>query len=303
MPELPEVQTTVDGLNKTVKGKKIVGVWTDYKSAFHKGKENVKNPEFFIPFKKSITGATIVRARRRGKNILIELSVGKTILIHMKMTGHLMYGKYKKTQASKDPWKPVHEGPLTDPFNKWIHLVFTLENNHHLVFSDLRKFATVTLIPTGKPGADEELRHLGPEALGISVKNFVQLFEKERRPIKQVLMDQEVLAGIGNIYSDEMLWLAGIHPLSIPRRISVSALKALFKSMHAVLEKGINFGGDSTSDYRNIHGERGSFQHKHNAYQKTGTRCTKHGCKGTIKRIVIAQRSGHFCSAHQKLFS
>ncbi len=312
MPELPEVQTTVDGLNETVKGRRILDVWTDYNSPFYIGKDNVKNPLFFKKFKKEISGQKILRARRRGKNILVELAGKKTILIHMKMTGHLLFGKFK-FKRSENTWAPMEKGPLADPFNRFLHLVFILSGGKHLAFSDMRKFATVTLIDTGEFGEDKELAHLGPDALEISFQKFSEIIKKparpggrsggETRPIKQALMDQELIAGVGNIYSDEMLWLSSIHPSSIPSRIPLLALKNLYAAMKKVLRAGIDFGGDSMSDYRNIKGERGKFQEKHNAYQKTGSRCSKRLCFGTITRGLFGQRSGHFCPAHQKKYS
>jgi formamidopyrimidine-DNA glycosylase len=309
MPELPEVQTTVDGLNETVKGKKILSVWTDYNSSFHAGKDNIKNPKFFKIFKKEITGMTIRRAVRVGKNVLIELSNnpkskktgrGKTILIHMKMTGHLMYGSYK---FEKGVWIATKtDSPLADPFNRFLHLVFSLSGGKQLVFSDMRKFAKVTLIDTGKYEEDKELAHLGVDALQVDYKTFKDLIKKEKKPIKQTLMDQEIIAGVGNIYADECLWLSDIDPRSNPSRIPEKNIKKLFIGMRTVLKKGIDFGGDSMSDYRNIYGERGKFQNKHNAYRKTGEKCGKAKCTGLIKRIVIGARSGHFCPVHQQLF-
>lgn len=282
MPELPEVQTTVNGLNTTVKGKKILGIWTDYKSNFYKGKNNIKNPKYFKEFIKEIIGTKIIGARRRGKNVLIDLSNKKTILAHMKMTGFFFYNP------------PAEE--------RFVHLIFNLSGGKKLGFSDMRKFASVTLIETKKPEENAELAHLGPEALEISLKNFVELFKREKRPVKQMLMDQTIIAGIGNIYSDEMLWLADIHPQSVPHRIPAPALKKLYKAMRKVLQSGIDFGGDSMSDYRNIYGEKGKFQNKHNVYRKTGEKCRKRNCKGIVTRATVGQRSAHFCPKHQKLF-
>jgi formamidopyrimidine-DNA glycosylase len=115
-------------------------------------------------------------------------------------------------------------------------------------------------------------------------------------------MNQAIISGIGNIYSDEMLWLSDINPLSNPKNISEKNLKTLFSSMKKVLLRGIKFGGDSTSDYRNIDGARGNFQGKHNVYKKNNEKCSKIGCRGVIIRKVIDGRSAHFCSLHQKLF-
>jgi formamidopyrimidine-DNA glycosylase len=303
MPELPEVQTTVNGLNAEVKGFTIIDVWSDYRSSFHAGKNNIKNPEYFKGFKRDVVGAKIVKAARQGKNILIHLSNKKTMLVHMKMTGHFMYGEYVFDEKE---WKPkATEGPLVDPYNKYLHLVFTLSDKKQLVFSDLRKFGKVFLFNTEDEGTIEDLMKLGPDPLK-SEFDFEAMEErlkmKPNGKIKQVLMDQTVISGIGNIYSDEMLWSAGIHPLSQAGAIPLPELQKLFKAMKETLEKGIDFGGDSDSDYRNIYGERGSFQHKHNAYRRTGKPCPKRGCGGTIQRLKVGGRSAHFCDTHQTLF-
>jgi formamidopyrimidine-DNA glycosylase len=114
-------------------------------------------------------------------------------------------------------------------------------------------------------------------------------------------MNPQIIAGVGNIYSDEALWLSGIHPETKVSKIPDNHMKLLYTSVKAVLRKGIDFGGDSMSDYRNLLGERGEFQGQHNAYRKTGTQCKRKGCKGVIQRKVVNTRSAHFCSIHQKL--
>ncbi len=266
MPELPEVQTTVNGINKLVKGLKIVKTWTDYNSSFHAGKDNIKNPAYFKAFKKHVEGASITHSTRRGKNVLIHLSNNHTILIHMKMTGHLMYGKYAFDGTT---WTPVDiDGPLWDPFNKFIHLVFVLSNKYHLVFSDMRKFAKVFVTPTKELENTVDIKGLGLEPLSpdFTYTHFKeQILKRPGGKIKQILMDQSLIAGIGNIYSDEILWEAGVHPESITKNIPEPLLKKMFASTLDTLSKGIDFGGDSTSDYRNIYGEPGQFQNKHHA--------------------------------------
>ncbi len=302
MPELPEVETTVAGLNAEVRGKRIVAVWTDYRSSFHATKENIKNPYYFAKFKQVIVGAKILETKRRGKNILINLDNGHTILIHMKMTGHLLIGQYTFNRTTNTWYPTVAHGPLTDPFNRFVHLVFTLSNTKRLAFSDLRKFATVYFFKTKNASNINDLKRLGPDPL---TKEFTfakmqeRLLRRANGKIKQVLMNQEIIAGIGNIYSDEMLWRASIHPLSMVKKIPPRALRKLYAAMREVLRKGIDFGGDSDSDYRNIHGERGNFQSKHNAYRRTSKPCSRRGCTGTIRRIVIGGRSAHFCDQHQ----
>lgn len=300
MPELPEVQTTVDGLNAEVKGMKILDIWTDYNSTFHAGKDNIKNPHYFETFKTSIRNTTITHASRRGKNVLIHLSNRHTIILHMKMTGHLMYGAYTFDGSI---WTPVATtGPLRDPFNKYIHLVFSLSNKNHLAFSDMRKFAKVFVSPADTLNDTPELKQLGLEPLSpdFTYKHFKeQILKKPEGKIKQVLMDQSLISGIGNIYSDEILWESGAHPESHPSKIPDVLFKKMFKATQTILSKGINFGGDSTSDYRNIYGEPGAFQHTHHAYRQTGKPCAKKGCTGKIVRKIIGGRSGHFCPVHQ----
>lgn len=312
MPELPEVHTTVTGLQKVLPRLKILDVWTDYGSPFHDGKDNIKNPRFFKKFRRNVVGKKIESVSRRGKNILIHLESGKTILVHMKMTGHLMYGNYRKRKTksekrkTKEEWTPAEDGPLKDPYNRFIHFVAALSNGKCMVLSDTRKFAKVTLLPTSKLHDSEDLRDLGHEPFS---KNFTfDLFKgtlntRPKGRIKQVLMDQGLVAGIGNIYSDEILWEAGVHPESRPKNIPDKVFKKMFMAMKLLLTKGIDFGGDSTSDYRNIFGEPGKFHHIHEAYRRTKEKCRGRGCKGIIQRKIIGGRSAHFCPKHQKLFT
>lgn len=306
MPELPEVQTTVNGLNKYVVGLKITDIWTDYRSVSHIGKDNIKDKIFFINFKKKVLDKKITGASRRAKNILIHLSSGSTILIHMKMTGHIMHGRYKfDPKTKKDSWIAIDEGSLKDPYNKFIRLVFTLSDKKQLVLSDVRRFAKVTLIEHEDPNESPHLKDLGPEPL---TKDFsYEVFKKQisKKPtgrIKNVLMDQTLIAGIGNIYSDEALFRSNIHSESRVSKIPEKNLKLLYSAIKEVLKKGLDFGGDSTSDYRNIKGERGQFQAEHQVYRRKGEPCPKRNCKGTISRKVVGGRSAHFCPIHQTLF-
>jgi len=302
MPELPEVQTTVNGLNALVKDLRISDIWTSYDSLSHHGKDNIKNPKYFAEFKKAVIGAKISGAERQGKNVLVHLSNNQTILTHMKMTGHFMYGKYEQKNGA---WHPADQkSALADPFNRHIRLLFTLSNGQHLAFADTRKFAKVFVFETSEQKNISDLKLLGPNPLA---RNFSEklmlgrLMLRKNWKIKQALLDQSLIAGIGNIYSDEMLWSAGIHPLSIVSKIPTAQFKKLFVAMRDVLKKGLDFGGDSTSDYRNIHGKPGNFQHKHNVYRRKGQPCPKKD-GGTIQRIVIGGRSTHFCPVHQKLY-
>ena len=314
MPELPEVETTVRGLRSIVVGKKILDVWTDLATKDKRQSGNIANPKFFPKFRKEIKNKKILSVERRAKNILINLSGNRTILIHMKMTGHLLYGAYSKLKAKGgklkvvEKWEPRDKGPLQDPYNRFLHVVFTLSNGKHLAFSDARKFGKITLIDRKTAHDTKHLNNIGPEPL--DKKFTLEKFKKAlaKRPngkIKSVLMDQSVIAGIGNIYSDEVLWRAGVRPerrvATLLRQGSVGReIKRIFKAMKTVLSKGIDFGGDSMSDYRNLLGRPGKFQEHHKVYQLTGEKCQKRGCRGIIKRMMINGRSAHFCSAHQK---
>lgn len=308
MPELPEVQTTVNGLSETVIGKKIAFVWSDLPQKNHVKKNEIKNLSFWNKFKKIVINSTIQKISRRGKNILIRLDNGFTILIHMKMTGHIMVGNYRKAtpQDGKEEhnWKWWGDTkPLQDPFNRFIHFVMKFSDETSFVFCDSRKFGTVTIYENINLANSPHLKNLGPDALddNVDIKTFIsQIMKRKNTAIKTTLLDQTLITGIGNIYSDEMLFLANIHPTRTPQSLTELEWKQLHKSMKPVLEKGLKFGGDSTSDYRNVYGEHGNFHHAHNAYRKTKSPCSKKDCGGFIERMIIGGRSAHFCNKHQK---
>lgn len=310
MPELPEVETTLQGLRKTVVGLTIKDVWTDQakKSVSRPDhKESIKHLPFWKEFVTAVTGAKILSIERRAKNILINLSNKKTILIHMKMTGHMMYGAYTY-DSKRNEWEPAaseKNAALRDPFNRFLRVVWSFTNGKQLVLSDVRRFAKVTVLSTAEAHTTKHLAGIGPEPLDHTFTYTLfreRIFRKPKGKIKTVLMDQSVIAGVGNIYSDEALWLAGIHPESVVGKIPEKKLKALYPAVLSVLKKGIDFGGDSTSDYRRIDGTRGEFSANHNAYRLTGKSCKKRTCKGDILRKVVNGRSAHFCSVHQELF-
>jgi formamidopyrimidine-DNA glycosylase len=306
MPELPEVQTTASILNKQIKGLKILDVWSDYNSAFHKGKNNIKDKKYFSFFREQLLNKKVLSVERRAKNVLINVSgnlpaqAGKTILVHMKMTGHLLYGNYKNID---EKWLPQSSVLLSDPYNRFIHLVFTLSNKKSLVLSDARKFAKVFVYDTDKMSKIDDLQKLGPEPLekGFTYKIFKErLSKKPNGKIKTVLMDQTIISGIGNIYSDEVLWMSCINPTERVREIKEEKIKNLYKNIIKVLNESIKVGGDSMSDYRNPFGERGGYQNIHKVYRRTGEKCKMKNCGGVIQRIKVGGRSAHFCDVHQK---
>ncbi len=289
-------------MNKFLPELKITGVWSDYhKKTAHGHKKHIKNEKYFKNFRKEVIGRKILNVKRRGKNILINLSGGKTILAHMKMTGHFLFGKYRYLPKS-DYWEAAENGALKDPFNRFIHFALSLSNGKHLAFSDTRKFGKIIIFETKNINHVPDLAHLGLEPLE---KNFgLKLFEKtigkrNSGKIKQVLMDQSLIAGIGNIYSDEVLWRAGVHPESVVSKIPKPKIGEMFRATKLLLRTGISLRGDSTSDYRNIRGEKGAFQLRHMAYRETGGKCRKKNCHGIITRKIVGGRSAHFCPLHQ----
>jgi formamidopyrimidine-DNA glycosylase len=294
MPELPEVETTVRDLKKTqppILGAGFINVWTDVPKI-------LKLPKSFEQFKKEIKGKKIQKIWRRGKNILFELSDGKTLLIHQKLTGHLLLGKWEK---EKGKWRAETPGPLTeDPINRFLHLVFWLDNDQMLALSDLRKFAKVEL--SDKENLEKEISSLGPEPLekDFTFEKFKEAISKKNKgKVKQVLMDQNVIAGIGNIYSDEILWQAKIHPFKEIKRLSDEDLKKIYRAKREILARAIRVGGESISDFRRISGEKGGFDPLRNVYRREGEKCSR--CGSIIKKIKLAGRSAHFCPHCQRL--
>jgi formamidopyrimidine-DNA glycosylase len=291
MPELPEVETIVRDLNKYILGRKIEDIWSDFKKI-------VKKPRDFEVFKKELIGTKIEGLKRRGKNILFELSGDKTLLIHQKLTGHLLLGKW---ELEKGKWQAKIPGPLTeDPMNKFLHLIFFLDDGRQLALSDLRKFAKVELWDKVELENSEEIKSLGPEPLekSFTFEKFKKVLP-EKGKIKQVLMDQTVIAGIGNIYSDEILWQAKIHPFKDVSKLSESNLKKIYQAIKEILPKAIELGGESISDFRRISGERGGFDHLRKVYRREGEKCPR--CGTIIKKVKLAGRSAHFCPSCQKI--
>lgn len=306
MPELPEVHTTVTGLQKVLPKLSFTSIWCGMWSESKLVRNTIKDKSYFPYLKKYSLDSRIKQVRRRAKYILIDLENGFTIILHMKMTGHIMYGKYeqdKKSDGREWSWRPIDKNvALLDPYNRFIRVVFTLSNGKHLVFCDSRKFGTVVVEKTATLHT-ERLSHLGPEPLE---NDFLETHFKQRillsptRALKTVLMDQTIIAGIGNIYSDEMLHRAHILPTRTSKSLSKSEGSLLYKAMKKVLLSGIDFGGDSMSDYRNVEGKRGEFQNKHLVYLRKGEKCFTKGCSGVITKQTIGGRSTHFCSVCQK---
>jgi len=280
MPELPEVETTIRGLNKKVLKRTFVDVWSDW----------YKIPE------KEIKNKKIIKIWRRAKNIIFDLSEGYSLLVHQKMTGHLLVGKWK---IENNNWVPISSGPLNDPYNRFLHIIFFLDDGNMMALSDARKFAKVELWKTKE--LEKKLENLGPEPLekSFTFEKFKQaLNQKKRGKIKQVLMIPEVIAGIGNIYASEILWLSKIHPEKNVVKLKEKELELLYEAIKKVLTLAVKLGGESFSDYRKPDGTKGDFDTERKAYKREGQKC--HRCKTKIKRIKFAGRSSFFCPNCQR---
>ncbi len=297
MPELPEVETIVSDLKKVLPGLKITGFWTDIPK--------------FRKIEKEIINKKILGLERKGKNILIRLSGNITLLIHQKMTGHLMYGKWElrnkparnATQSvAGGEWKSIILGPLNDPENRFIHLLFFLSNGRHLALCDMRKFAKIIIWPTDKLDKLDDIKNLGPDPFdgNFTLRKFSRIIKDKKGKIKVILMDQNLIAGIGNIYADEILWFASVHPLKPAQKLKDEEIKKIYQAIKSVLKKAIKARGSSYIDYRDAFGRKGRYQEMHLVYQKTGERC-KRKDGGIIKKIKLGGRSSHFCPMHQKL--
>ena len=285
------METVVRDLKKRVVGRRILDVWTDWPKYF-KGLS-------LAQFKKHVVEKKILGVTRRGKNILIEISSGHLILVHLKMTGHLLSGSWKLDVGR---WMPEGESKeMRDPKNGFIRLILFLDSKQYpmLALSDMRRFAKVLCGPKDKILNLPDLKDLGPETLEITYKDFRELFKNKKGKIKQVLMDQKFVVGIGNIYSDEILYTAEIHPLSRVEKLKEPQIKVLYSAMKKILEKGIKMRGTSSDDFRDTYGKKGNYGSVILTYQRHGEMCAK---GHLIHRIKVGQRSAHFCPTCQRLF-
>ncbi|MFA6383385.1 MAG: bifunctional DNA-formamidopyrimidine glycosylase/DNA-(apurinic or apyrimidinic site) lyase [Parcubacteria group bacterium] len=283
MPELPEVQTIIDDLNKKIKGDTITDFWSDWPKAI-KGKT-------LKEFTKEIKGRKILGARRIGKNIFIDLSGGKTLYIHLKMTGHLLVKSEKLKVKSY----------FDDKVNSYIHHIWYLGKNKTIEFSDVRKFAKIVLDDTEKINNLPEIKKLGVDAMSESftLKKFEEILERRKnKSIGLVLMEQELISGIGNIYRSEILFEAGVLPTRHIRNLNNKEIERIYQAIKKVLARAIKLRGTSDSDYRDTAGAPGKFQKALCVYRQAGKPCKK--CDTIVRRSTLGQRSIFFCSKCQK---
>lgn len=296
MPELPEVQTIVNDLNKKIINRKIIEAWFDTPNLIKKPKPEI--------FKKQIKGLKVSNIKRRGKNILIylkppkEKKPSKLLLIHQKMTGHLLVGKW---DIQKNKVKSLIKGPLEEEVNDYIHFVLYLDNGQQLALSDLRKFAKILFGDKEEIESLPDLTQIGPEPLerNFTLSDFINIVSSQKRKIKQVLMDYKIIAGIGNIYSDEILYYAGINPLKPALKLSKNEFQKIFLGIKNILGKAVRMRGTSISDFRDSDGKPGNYVKELFVYHREGKPCKR--CQTIIKRVKIGGRSAHYCPACQRL--
>jgi formamidopyrimidine-DNA glycosylase len=277
MPELPEVQTVVSQLGDKIVGKKIKAAWSEWSKAVRPS---------LASFKKHSIGAKVLGTRRKGKHIIIDLDTDYSIVIHLKMTGHLLV----KTDENRE------NKSFQDPYNQYIHHIITFTDGTTLEFSDMRKFGWMEVIPTVEVESLASIASLGIDALSekFTLKLFDKMLEKKGKiKIGGLLLNQEIIAGIGNIYRSETLFQAGILPERIALSLSKNERKDLLSSIKKVLKEALKYRGMSDGDFRDTNGEEGLFQKVLGVYGRNGKPCPK--CGTILRRIKLGQRSAFFC--------
>lgn len=288
MPELPEVETVAQGVDKRVRGDRIVDVWLG----------SHKEPFKTTPTRmaKGLEGRTILGVRRAGKHIVVDLGMARS-------NSEDKSGSAKRATAKPDAQWIVHLGMtgrllVTAPENPvaaHTHARLTLKSGREVRFVDSRRFGRLEFRELkGSEGFDAP----GAEPLEIEMAEFLELFRGRRLAIKAALLNQTLLAGVGNIYADESLFRAKIRPKRMAGRLKKEELERLRVALREVLLRAIKRGGSSVSDYVDADGAKGFFQLEHRVYQRTGEPCTD--CRTPIRRIVIAGRSTHYCPTCQR---
>jgi formamidopyrimidine-DNA glycosylase len=272
MPELPEVETIVRRLRLTLIGKKIQSV-------------QVLNPGILRcsqkVFVKSLTGAIIREIRRKGKFILIDFTPDWTLILHLKMTGQ------------------VFIEPRSTPSDRHTQVIFHFfSSNFQMRYRDIRKFGFFALMQENSTDASSYLGRLGPDPFEISSHQFVRIFLSRKRAVKAFLLDQTLISGLGNIYVDESLFQAKIHPLTGTNTLSSGRIKDLHRIIKKILTRAISKQGSTLKDYRRPDGITGQFQNYHQVYGRTGHLCPF--CSTPIIKIRVAGRGTHYCPCCQK---
>lgn len=293
MPELPEVETIRTQLADKLIGRKITGI-------------EVRLAKMWQGDKKEVIGETITGVERRAKIIIIKLSNGKNVVVHLKMTGQLVYGEERKKNGKKGAVAETLSFSQGIPFAgfelpaKHTHVILSLDKGT-LFFNDMRQFGWMRVVDKDQlAGIDG--KH-GPEALGkdFTPEYLAKVCANWGRPIKLLLMEQSKIAGVGNIYANEILWCARINPLKRAKELESGKVAELYKCIGEVLEKGLKYGGSSAADeaFVNVLGEKGHMQEHFNVYQKDGQPCPRND-GGEISRAKIGGRGTFFCPNCQR---
>nr|WP_280860654.1 bifunctional DNA-formamidopyrimidine glycosylase/DNA-(apurinic or apyrimidinic site) lyase [Pararhodobacter sp. SW119] len=284
---MPEVETVRRGLVPAMEGVRIA-------------RADVRREGLRWPFPpqlaERLTGARVLRLRRRSKYILGDLDTGETVLLHLGMSGRIIVSGLGTPQM---PGQFHHAHPAPARHD---HVVLDMESGARVTLNDARRFGALDLLATESAESHPLLVALGPEPLGngFHAHHLRRLFRARSAPVKALLMDQRIVAGLGNIYVCEALFRAGIHPARPAGRISAARLERLAAAVRDVLVEAIEAGGSSLRDYRQADGELGYFQHAFRVYDRAGLPCVTPGCTGTVRRIVQSGRSSHYCPRCQR---
>lgn len=279
MPELPEVETIKRGLSTHLIGHKVQDI-------------QILDPLRFSGPVEQIIGSTVTDIRRRGKGLIINFNNGYSLAIHVKMTGQLIYRGEKTKNLILSP--KVKNLP-----NSHTRVIFHLDQGAHLYYNDVRRFGWLKVIPSGSIETIPFFKSLGPEPFEtLTLEYFCSTLQKNKKPVKSVIMDQQKIAGIGNIYANDALYKARIYPGRPANSLSEQELEALFRSIHEVLQFSIEHGAASNTNYVNALGQDGRYQNHFLVYGCTGELCGR--CGGTIKRVVVGGRGTFVCKECQK---
>lgn len=291
MPELPEVETIRMGLARLLPGRVIASAETDNAKSFPNAPADVA--AFLV-------GSSVTTVKRRAKVLMIELSSKYSLVIHLKMTGQLVFvnkDDHNRFGAGHPSGSLV--GKLPD---KSTRVTFTFEDGSYLFFNDQRKFGWVRLMPTTEVPNIDFMRKVGPEPLDaqFTAEEFAERFQRRKNTsIKAALLDQSVVAGVGNIYADESLWGAKIHPATLVKNVRKADFSRLFTEVQYVLNLSIEKGGSSDKNYINAEGKRGSYLSFARVFRREGRPCPR--CGTTIEKIRVAGRGTHICPHDQKI--
>ena len=305
MPELPEVEYTARQLRTA-----IIGATIQYAQFFWE--RTIGHPE--LPaFLAEIADRTVLAVRRRGKYLILDLSGDLILTIHRRMTGNLLLlspgweidtSLRERDAAAWNTRGPTFYAPnepheVVPPELRYCRVCFNFNDGRRLAYTDPRKFGRIEIWPVEREM--EALSGLGVEPLGedFTVEGLASSLVRRRGAIKQVLLDQMVIAGLGNIYADEALYYARIHPLRPAQSLTLDEIRLLHKGIVAVLTLGIEHGGTSFSEYRDLWGEAGDNYNHVRVYQQDGKPCPR--CGTLIERTVVGQRGTHYCPGCQKL--